>query len=567
MSYLSPLPHYPAPRAPSFLAPSRRPPANLHRRNNNPAPPSSAKTRPSLDAATLQHAAASLRKTVDGEQIRSHQEDLSYGSLAGSNQQLPGRDWPIGAQQQPLGANQSVQQVYATPSRSMPTRPLVDLRGRGDPINVPQYPNASPYKNYNAPTVTIQPPTETSIYSSSQYSIPQRSSPSPNYSQQQQYSQPSPTRNFSQTVTRTSYSTVDSPSNVQPPNYIVTPNNNYIQEKSYNTYANVSPKQAAYGNGNYSTPRSSSPLILDARERIHDFATTTAAEVPSTSKFTQARRSPQPARSVDPGSNLAKQIRDQGLTDRQKYANQFQKSTASRDNDLPFSATALYQQSYRNDEVDALVQRMSHGMHTATNYRTMINICSVCNEEVTNERPGCTAMERIYHVACFKCKKCGNQLAGSSFYNVDNEALCEADYQASLERCTKCGQSIADRLLRACGGTFHTSCFTCSVCDVCLDGVPFTVDPENHVHCVPCYHQRYAPRCAVCTAPIVPREGEKESVRVVAMEKSFHPECYRCEDCGLQLSSKIEGQGCYPIDQHLLCRTCNSNRLRLLSST
>ncbi|CAJ0581766.1 unnamed protein product, partial [Mesorhabditis spiculigera] len=194
------------------------------------------------------------------------------------------------------------------------------------------------------------------------------------------------------------------------------------------------------------------------------------------------------------------------------------------------------------------------------------DICSVCNEEITNEKPGCTAMERIFHVACFKCKKCGNQLAGSSFYNVDNEPLCEQDYQASLDRCTKCGLPIADRLLRACGGTFHTQCFTCSVCEVCLDGVPFTVDPDNHVHCVPCYHQRYAPRCAVCTTPIVPREGEKESVRVVAMEKSFHPECYRCEDCGLQLSSKIEGQGCYPIDQHLLCRTCNSNRLRLLSN-
>jgi len=86
------------------------------------------------------------------------------------------------------------------------------------------------------------------------------------------------------------------------------------------------------------------------------------------------------------------------------------------------------------------------------------------------------------------------------------------------------------------------------------------------VHCVPCFHEAFAPRCAVCGSPIVPQEGERESVRVVAMDKSFHVQCYTCEDCGIQLSSKVEGQGCYPLDSHLYCKTCNSNRLRLLAS-
>lgn len=54
---------------------------------------------------------------------------------------------------------------------------------------------------------------------------------------------------------------------------------------------------------------------------------------------------------------------------------------------------------------------------------------------------------------------------------------------------------------------------------------------------------KFAPRCAVCTKPIVPEEGKEESVRVVAMDKSFHVNCYRCEDCNMQLNSKIEGQG------------------------
>ncbi|WKY05028.1 hypothetical protein Q1695_005774 [Nippostrongylus brasiliensis] len=95
-----------------------------------------------------------------------------------------------------------------------------------------------------------------------------------------------------------------------------------------------------------------------------------------------------------------------------------------------------------------------------------------------------------------------------------------------------------------------------------LDGVPFTTDPQDNVYCVTCYQDKFAPRCAVCNKPIVPKDGEKESVRVIAMDKSFHPSCYKCEDCGMQLSSKVEGAACYPLNSHLNCKTCNGNRLR-----
>ncbi|VDO93988.1 unnamed protein product [Heligmosomoides polygyrus] len=112
-------------------------------------------------------------------------------------------------------------------------------------------------------------------------------------------------------------------------------------------------------------------------------------------------------------------------------------------------------------------------------------------------------------------------------------------FQSTLEKCTKCGKKITDRLLRAHGGVYHVECFTCASCNRTLDGVPFTTDPQNNVYCVHCYQEKFAPRCAVCNQPIVPRDGEKEAVRVIAMEKSFHPTCYKCEDCGLQLSSKV----------------------------
>lgn len=41
--------------------------------------------------------------------------------------------------------------------------------------------------------------------------------------------------------------------------------------------------------------------------------------------------------------------------------------------------------------------------------------------------------------------------------------------------------------------------------------------------------RKYAPRCSVCSEPIMPEPGKDETVRVVALEKNFHMKCYKCE--------------------------------------
>ncbi|TMS40215.1 hypothetical protein L596_006619 [Steinernema carpocapsae] len=195
------------------------------------------------------------------------------------------------------------------------------------------------------------------------------------------------------------------------------------------------------------------------------------------------------------------------------------------------------------------------------------DICSRCEGNIDSTNPGCTALERTFHVSCFTCEQCGGSLAGGSFYNVNGKAICEKDYEESLERCAKCNKTISEKLLRASGNAYHPQCFQCVNCLKCLDGIAFTVDSHGAVHCVDCFHDKYAPRCAICSRPIIPEDGEKDSVRVIAMDKSFHVGCYRCEDCGLQLSSQIEGHGCYPLDQHLYCKNCNSKRLTAIAQS
>ena len=38
------------------------------------------------------------------------------------------------------------------------------------------------------------------------------------------------------------------------------------------------------------------------------------------------------------------------------------------------------------------------------------------------------------------------------------------------------------------------------------------------------------------------------------------------QECGLLLSSEEEGRGCYPLDGHILCKSCSARRIQDLSA-
>ncbi|KAH8252424.1 hypothetical protein KR038_010707, partial [Drosophila bunnanda] len=191
--------------------------------------------------------------------------------------------------------------------------------------------------------------------------------------------------------------------------------------------------------------------------------------------------------------------------------------------------------------------------------------CVKCNSRVLGESSGCTAMDQIYHISCFTCTECQINLQGKPFYALDGKPYCEYDYLQTLEKCSVCMEPILERILRATGKPYHPQCFTCVVCGKSLDGLLFTVDATNQNYCITDFHKKFAPRCCVCKQPIMPEIGQDETVRVVALDRSFHLECYKCEDCGLLLSSEAEGRGCYPLDDHVLCKSCNAKRVQVLT--
>uniref|UniRef100_A0AAY5L2K8 LIM domain containing preferred translocation partner in lipoma n=1 Tax=Esox lucius TaxID=8010 RepID=A0AAY5L2K8_ESOLU len=191
--------------------------------------------------------------------------------------------------------------------------------------------------------------------------------------------------------------------------------------------------------------------------------------------------------------------------------------------------------------------------------------CARCGENVVGEGTGCMAMDQVFHVDCFVCVTCSGRLRGKPFYAVEKKAYCEPCYVNTLETCTVCSKPILERILRATGKAYHPHCFVCVVCRRSLDGIPFTVDAANHIHCIEDFHKKFAPRCSVCSEPIMPAPGQEETVRIVALDRDFHVQCYRCEDCGCLLSEG-DNQGCYPLDGHVLCKSCNTSRIQALSA-
>ncbi|CAF0997804.1 unnamed protein product [Adineta steineri] len=235
-------------------------------------------------------------------------------------------------------------------------------------------------------------------------------------------------------------------------------------------------------------------------------------------------------------------------------------TSSPHSNSTPFSMRSGNLMKKDPSDVDHLTRLLMKSINSS-NEPNFFGMCARCNDEIVGEENGLVAMDRMYHVSCFTCTMCGGRLRGMHFYSMENKPYCETCYITSLEKCVACARPITDRILRATGKPYHAECFCCVVCHKSLDGVPFTIDANMEVHCIDCFHQKFAPRCFACHRPILPINGQEETIRIVALDRNYHIDCYRCEKCKIQFTME---EGCYPIDDHVLCIQCNRNYTRTM---
>ncbi|NXR43811.1 FBLI1 protein, partial [Hippolais icterina] len=184
------------------------------------------------------------------------------------------------------------------------------------------------------------------------------------------------------------------------------------------------------------------------------------------------------------------------------------------------------------------------------------DICAFCHKALGPQELTVEAMRKQYHPDCFTCRTCHRLLAGKRYFHKDGCPTCDTCFQATLEKCAKCQALITEHIVRALGKGYHPSCFSCTACRRAIGTESFAVDGQGDVYCVPDFYRKYAAVCSACKCPIVPREDE-DTYKIECLGRSFHESCYRCESCRMPLSLELTENGCYPLDDHLLCKSCH----------
>ncbi|XP_015276990.1 PREDICTED: actin-binding LIM protein 1 isoform X3 [Gekko japonicus] len=89
--------------------------------------------------------------------------------------------------------------------------------------------------------------------------------------------------------------------------------------------------------------------------------------------------------------------------------------------------------------------------------------CAGCGRDIKNGQ-ALLALDRQWHLGCFKCKACAKVLTGE-YISKDGAPYCEKDYQVLFGvKCEACHQFITGKVLEAGDKHYHPSCARCSRC-------------------------------------------------------------------------------------------------------
>ncbi|XP_060544985.1 actin-binding LIM protein 2 isoform X6 [Pantherophis guttatus] len=90
--------------------------------------------------------------------------------------------------------------------------------------------------------------------------------------------------------------------------------------------------------------------------------------------------------------------------------------------------------------------------------------CGNCGSEIKNGQ-SLVALDKHWHLTCFKCKICGKLLTGE-YISKDGVPYCERDYHTTFGiQCDRCGKFITGRVLEAGEKHYHPTCACCDKCN------------------------------------------------------------------------------------------------------
>nr|XP_058910354.1 actin-binding LIM protein 1 isoform X5 [Kogia breviceps] len=113
---------------------------------------------------------------------------------------------------------------------------------------------------------------------------------------------------------------------------------------------------------------------------------------------------------------------------------------------------------------DCLCQLCAQPMSSSPKEASCSGNCAGCGRDIKNGQ-ALLALEKQWHLGCFKCKSCGKVLTGE-YISKDGTPYCEKDYQGLFGvKCEACHQFITGKVLEAGDKHYHPSCARCSRCN------------------------------------------------------------------------------------------------------
>ncbi|XP_057362355.1 actin-binding LIM protein 1 isoform X11 [Manis pentadactyla] len=113
---------------------------------------------------------------------------------------------------------------------------------------------------------------------------------------------------------------------------------------------------------------------------------------------------------------------------------------------------------------DCLCQLCAQPMSSSPKDMPCSSNCAGCGRDIKNGQ-ALLALEKQWHLGCFKCKSCGKVLTGE-YISKDGAPYCEKDYQGLFGvKCEACHQFITGKVLEAGDKHYHPSCARCSRCN------------------------------------------------------------------------------------------------------
>ncbi|XP_041370955.1 LIM/homeobox protein Lhx3-like [Gigantopelta aegis] len=116
-------------------------------------------------------------------------------------------------------------------------------------------------------------------------------------------------------------------------------------------------------------------------------------------------------------------------------------------------------------------------------------LCTGCGQPILDQFI-IRVQGRLWHATCLRCSACNTTLTGTCFAR-GSQVFCQEDFIRLFgARCAGCGEGIppSDAVRRAHENIYHLTCFTCVVCDQELrTGEEFFLRDDGRLVCRPDY--------------------------------------------------------------------------------